>query len=65
MSDKTDALICCKCQVPLEMIKTSFNYLRHNFSAEVPKCPKCGQVFISEELVRSKVVPVEQLLEDK
>ena len=47
------------------MIKTSFDYLRHSFSAEVPKCPKCGQVFISEELVQSRVVPVEQLREDK
>jgi len=58
-------LVCCQCDVQLELIKTNFVYLRHSFSSEVPKCPRCGQIFISEELVRDKVVPVERLLEDK
>lgn len=58
-------LICCQCNVKLELIKTNFIYLRHSFASEVPKCPQCGQVFISEDLVKAKVVPVEHLLEDK
>lgn len=65
MTVELEELICCQCQVKLELIKTNFVYLRHSFSSEVPKCPQCGQVFISEELVKGKVVPVEQLLEDK
>ncbi len=60
-----DNLICCKCDVPLVMGKTSFAYLKHHFTAEVPKCPRCGQVYISEELVLGKVAQVETELEDK
>lgn len=58
-------LICCQCNVKLELIKTNFIYLRHSFASEVPKCPQCGQIFISEDLVKGKVIPVEHLLEDK
>lgn len=65
MTADHEDLVCCQCKVKLELIKTNFVYLRHSFASEVPKCPQCGQVFISEELVRSKVVPVENLLEDK
>jgi hypothetical protein len=65
MTEDGEKLICCKCNVPLELIKTNFKYMRHGFAVEVPKCPQCGQVYISEELVKSKVVAVEQLLEDK
>lgn len=60
-----ETLICCKCNVPLEPAKTTFNYLNHAFSADLPRCPKCGQVYISEELVRTRVKDVETELEDK
>lgn len=67
MTEKTptDTLVCCKCNVPLQADTTNFSYLGHNFSAEVPKCPLCGQVYISEDLVRGKVTAVETELEDK
>lgn len=65
MDFKHQDLICCQCQIPLEMVKTNFLYMRHSFSSEAPRCPKCGQIFIPEELINSKVIPVEQLLEDK
>ncbi len=58
-------LVCCKCDVPLETGVVTFAYLGHNFSAELPKCPQCGQVYLSEELVKSKVKLVETDLEDK
>lgn len=58
-------LICCKCNVPLELGTISFSYLAHNFSTELPKCPQCGQVYLSEELVTGKVTQVETELEDK
>ncbi len=58
-------LICLKCNAPLAPGKTSFVYLKHHFTAEVPKCPQCGQVYISEELVLGKVAQVETELEDK
>lgn len=61
----SEELICCKCQIPLVMAKTNFSYLRHQFSADVPRCPKCGVVYVSEELVDEKMHPVEQLVEEK
>ncbi|MDR1246539.1 MAG: hypothetical protein LBK57_05860 [Clostridiales Family XIII bacterium] len=59
------SLICCKCNVALVKSRTSFSYLAHNFFAELPRCPVCGQVFVSEELVRDKIASVEKNLEDK
>lgn len=58
-------LICGKCNQPLKMVKTEFKYLGSNFFAEIPKCESCGQVWVSEELVKGKIEPVEKELEDK
>lgn len=58
-------LVCCKCDVPMETGTVTFAYLGHNFSADLPQCPQCGQVYLSEELVKGKVTQVETDLEDK
>ncbi len=58
-------LICDLCGVNLEPRKTHFTYLGHAFSTELPACPVCGQVFISEELVKGRMAKVEMELEDK
>jgi transcription initiation factor TFIIIB Brf1 subunit/transcription initiation factor TFIIB len=58
-------LVCAKCGIPLEPAKTQFGYLGHKFHTDVPRCPECGQVFISEELARGRIVEVETSLEDK
>jgi ribosomal protein S27AE len=58
-------LVCARCGVPLEPAKAQFAYLGHKFHTEVPRCPKCGQVFISEELARGRMAEVETSLEDK
>jgi hypothetical protein len=58
-------LICYKCNKEMEMKKTNFSYLGHTFFTELPKCPECGQVYISEELVKSRISEVEMQLEDK
>ena len=60
-----DPLICYACRTPLAPGRVSFTYLKHHFAADVPKCPQCGQVYISEELVLGKVAQVEAQLEDK
>jgi len=60
-----DELICDICKVPLKEARTVFHYLGHDFTAEVPRCPVCGQIFISEDLVREKMQAVEMELEDK
>jgi predicted RNA-binding Zn-ribbon protein involved in translation (DUF1610 family) len=59
------ALLCFACGVPLEPRRTAFTYLDHAFTAEVPRCPRCGQVFISEELARGRIKDAEMQLEDK
>jgi len=65
MEAEKKKLVCCKCQKELEMMKTDFTYLGHTFFTELPRCPECGQVYIPEELVRSRISEVEMQLEDK
>jgi len=56
---------CAKCDLPLELKKTVFDYLGNTFSHDVPVCPKCGKVYIPKELALGKMNEVEQQLEDK
>lgn len=58
-------LRCVKCDQALVPEKTAFNYLGFTFNTEMPRCPKCGQVFISDEIVNGKMKEVEMILEDK
>jgi predicted RNA-binding Zn-ribbon protein involved in translation (DUF1610 family) len=64
MADKK-VIICYKCQKELEPIKTYLSYLGHSFYADILKCPICGEVYIPEELVKSRIADVEMQLEDK
>lgn len=67
MEQKTEKepLICHRCQVPLVETKTFFKYLGHSFHTDIPTCPKCGLVYISEALAKGRMAQVEQELEDK
>jgi ribosomal protein S27AE len=56
---------CGKCNVELKLRNTVFSYLGHTFSHNVPTCPKCGKVFIPQELAENRIAEVEELLEDK
>jgi len=58
-------IVCTKCGVPLVMQNARFGYLGHELHADVPRCPKCGQIYLSEELVNTKVASVEASVEDK
>lgn len=58
-------LICTLCGVPLQMGKVQATYLGQRFPVELPRCPSCGFVYISEELALGKMLKVEQSLEDK
>ena len=58
-------LICSLCQCPLEIKRVAFEYVGHTFFADAPRCPRCGQVYLSEELVKGRVAEVEMELEDK
>ena len=56
---------CARCNEPLKMKKTVFEYMGRSFSHEVPCCPICGMVFIPPELAEGKMAQVEEQLEDK
>ena len=63
--DEKQKMICNLCSLELKPTNTNFSYLGHSFRAEAPRCPGCGQVFISEELVKGRIAEVEMILEDK
>ncbi len=62
---KEEKILCDNCGVELEERKVLLRYLDFEFPADLPCCPQCGQVYISEDLVKGKVSQVEATLEDK
>ncbi|WP_094605706.1 hypothetical protein SPSIL_006590 [Sporomusa silvacetica DSM 10669] len=62
---KDDELFCTKCNERLVPLKTTFKYLKHEFYVDLPRCPICGLVYVSEELAQGKMAEVEIQLEDK
>jgi YgiT-type zinc finger domain-containing protein len=63
--DEQKKLFCCKCQKEMEIKRTDFTYLDHSFFTDLPRCPECGMVYISEELAKGRISDVEMQLEDK
>jgi len=57
--------ICEKCHEKLRVRKVTVEYLGNRFVTDLPTCPTCGQVYISEDVATGKMAEVEQLLEDK
>lgn len=58
-------IICERCQLPLANAKTKLMYQGVRFEAELPRCPKCKQVFVPEDLAVGKMHELEITLEDK
>ena len=58
-------MICQKCNVPLESGRVTVQYMENAFPVELPRCPKCGLVFVPETLAIGKMLEVEKALEDK
>ena len=68
MSDPSDSsakISCAKCHGRLQEARVNFRYLKHEMHADVLKCPSCGQVYLSEKMVKDRIVRVELSLEDK
>jgi Zn-finger nucleic acid-binding protein len=57
--------LCAQCQVELRLREVRLHYLENTFSVELPACPQCGQVYVSEDLAHGRMREVEQMLEDK
>ena len=47
------------------MGKVNISYLGNVFPVDLLRCPRCGLVFVPEELALGKMADVEKLLEDK
>ena len=58
-------MICQKCNVSLEVGRVTVQYMENAFPVELPRCPKCGLVFVPETLATGKMLEVEKALEDK
>ena len=57
--------LCSKCGVPLELGQVEVAYRGSKYPVHLPRCPRCGLVFIPEQLALGKMAEVEKLLEDK
>ena len=64
-AEPTRELICATCDLLLVEEKTELRYLGHSVSVTTLRCPRCGQVCFSEELVRGQISEAEMTLEDK
>jgi ribosomal protein S27AE len=70
VTDQTDLAdaenwVCGQCNCNLEIKKVTVSYMGSSFPVDLPVCPQCGQVFVSEVLATGKMADVEQTLEDK
>lgn len=60
-----EEIICTQCNQALVKKQATFHYLGHVFRVDLPRCPECGQLYLSEELVKGRMAEVEMELEDK
>jgi hypothetical protein len=65
MSTGLPDMTCLKCGMRLVEQKTTLTYLGFTFSSPLPRCPVCGQAYLSAEFVAGKLSDVEKTLEDK
>lgn len=56
---------CDKCNRELIAGPVNVAYMGNRFTADLPHCPDCGRVLISEQVALGKMAEVEKLLEDK
>lgn len=59
------AWMCGRCNLTLENRKTQVSYLGNVFVIDLPTCPGCGLVVVTEEAATGKMAEAEQVLEDK
>jgi hypothetical protein len=57
--------VCMKCGKPLELATVKLRYLDETFGVDLPACPSCQRIFVSEENAVQKMALAERMLEDK
>lgn len=65
--DATEAQywLCGTCDTALEPATVEVAYMGSKYPVQLPRCPKCGIVFIPEDLALGKMAEIEKVLEDK
>jgi hypothetical protein len=56
---------CHRCQCDLVVGPVSVTYMTNRFTTDLPYCPTCKKVLITERVATGKMAKVEQILEDK
>ncbi len=56
---------CFRCDRQVVAEPVLVEYLGNNITSELPQCPSCHIVLVSEELAMGKIVEVQEILEDK
>ena len=56
---------CGRCQLDLVVGQVALTYMNNRFTADLPYCPGCKRVLITEAVAMGKMAEVEQILEDK
>lgn len=56
---------CNACGVALEDAQIEVTYMGSKYPVSLPRCPKCGMVFIPERIAVGKMAEIEKILEDK
>lgn len=56
---------CIPCDRFLEMATVKLAYMEETFGVDLPACPSCQRVFISEQNAVEKMALAEKMLEDK
>ena len=56
---------CAACDLPLQLAVVKLTYLDETFAVDLPSCPSCQRVFVSEEQAVVKMAQAERMLEDK
>lgn len=57
--------LCSACELPLELATVKLAYLDETFAVDLPACPACQRVLVSEEQAVTKMALAERMLEDK
>ena len=65
MEANNEMIRCGVCDCELVSVKATAEYMRFRFEVEVQGCPVCGQLYIPEELAKTKIAELESTLEQK
>lgn len=56
---------CERCRCDLVVGSVSVTYMTNHFTTDLPYCPTCKTVLITERMAMGKMAEVERILEDK